>query len=358
MIDTSKEYKVVGMMSGTSLDGMDLAYCTFLHKSNTWHYLISQAETFPYPSEWKEKLSILHLDTDENIQKTNQEYGEYIGEIITAFIEKHSLKPDLIASHGHTVFHDPFHGITLQIGDGKAIAARTGITVINDFRSEDLALCGQGAPLVPMGDKLLFQEYTYCLNLGGFANISFDRGEQRIGFDIGPCNLLLNFLSRKLGKEFDESGELASQGKVIDRLFNQLNDLSYYDKAPPKSLGKEWLDDHVFPIIDKADEDPHDLLRTCTEHIAFQVARVCKEENNIKVLVTGGGAYNGFLIKRMHQLSGQELIVPDDLTVQFKEALVFAFLGVLKIRNEINILSSVTGSSKDHSPGTINRPEK
>ena len=358
MIDTSREYKVVGMMSGTSLDGMDLAYCTFLYKSNTWHYLIRQAETIPYPNEWKDKLSNLPRETDENIQKTNQEYGKYIGDTIAAFIEKLSTKPDLIASHGHTVFHDPFRGFTLQIGDGKTIVKRTGITVINDFRSKDLIFGGQGAPLVPIGDKLLFHEYKYCLNLGGFANISFDQGKQRIGFDIGPCNLLLNILSRSLSKEFDENGNLARQGEVIDKLFHQLNDLSYYNEAPPKSLGKEWLDEYVLPIADKANEDPHDLLRTCTEHVAFQVSRVFKKEDNIKVLVTGGGAYNGFLLERMHHLSGQEFIVPDDLTVQFKEALVFAFLGVLRIRKENNILSSVTGSSKDHSAGTINRPDR
>jgi len=356
MIDIPKEYKVIGIMSGTSLDGIDLAYCTFLFKDQRWHYLIHHAQTIPYDKEWKAILSQLPERNNDEIQKVNIDYGMSIGQSTASFIKAHSINPDFIASHGHTVFHDPAQGLTLQVGDGKTIADITGITVINDFRREDLKLGGQGAPLVPIGDRLLFQDYTYCLNLGGFANISFDRSGQRIGFDIGPCNLVLNHLSSLLGKEYDKDGNLAKEGKVIPPLLEELNAIHYYQEAPPKSLGKEWMDAMVFPIFHNSNEDPVDLLRTSTEHIAYQIARVLEDDRMNKVLVTGGGAYNKFLIERVRDLSVQKIIIPDDLTVQFKEALVFAFLSVLRYRKENNILSSVTGASRDHSAGEICKP--
>jgi anhydro-N-acetylmuramic acid kinase len=352
MISVPKEYKAIGIMSGTSLDGIDIAFCTFLHKDAQWHYIIQYARTLPYSREWKSLLSKLPGKSKEDISNADIDYGRLIGKAINDFIEEHGLEPEFIGSHGHTLFHDPANGITLQIGDGQSIASTTGIVVVNDFRSQDLVYGGQGAPLVPVGDKLLFGDYLYCLNLGGFANVSFDHSGKRMGYDIAPCNIVLNHLSQALGNEFDEGGMMAKSGKLIMPLLDQLNSLPYYRQKPPKSLGREWLETNIHPLMAPGEEDPADLLRTLTEHVAIQVS------GNIdgKVLVTGGGAYNTFLIERIREISQSELIIPDDLTIQYKEAMVFAFLALLRLRNEVNILGSVTGALRDHSSGKIHTP--
>ncbi|MEA3480208.1 MAG: anhydro-N-acetylmuramic acid kinase [Bacteroidota bacterium] len=353
-----QEYRIVGMMSGTSLDGIDLACCTFHFANNRWHYQILHAETFPYDTHWKELLNTLPMQKESTIKQFDIEYGKLIGRTVKDFIQHIKANVDYIASHGHTVFHDPSQGLTLQIGDGESISNETGIPVIFDFRSSDLALGGQGAPLVPVGDKFLFKAYEACINLGGFANISYDIEGKRTGFDICPCNIALNYLSEKLGKVYDEDGHLARQGQVIETLLEQLNSLPYCAQEAPKSLGKEWLQEFIFPLTDQLAEDPRHLLRTMTEHIAILIARVIRKQHLNKILVTGGGAYHTLLIERIRELSGKEITLPGDLTIQYKEALIFAFLGVLKVRNEINVLSSVTGASRDHSAGTIVYPKR
>jgi anhydro-N-acetylmuramic acid kinase len=351
MISTPKEYKVIGMMSGTSLDGMDIAYCTFLLKDQKWHYLIHHAETYPYDKHWKSLLGRISQESQKTIDEVDREFGLLVGDTIRQFITKYDVKADIIGSHGHTVFHDPSIGKTLQIGDGKSIAKITGIRVINDFRSQDLSLGGQGAPLVPIGDMLLFSDYDSCLNLGGFANVSFDESGTQIGYDIGPCNLILNPLSSRAGYDYDDKGSLARKGKLIPGLLKKLEALPYYSQRPPKSLGREWLDKNILPLLSD-DEQVSDLLHTATEHVAIQISR----NLHGRVLVTGGGAYNNYLIERISELSGSEIIIPDDLTIQFKEAVVFAFLALRRVRNEINILGSVTGATRDHSAGRLHYP--
>jgi len=359
-------------MSGTSLDGLDIAYCEF-EKNRNWKHKIIHAETKKYSKEWKAKLSSAFTKSKKQISKIDAEFGKFIGGKVNSFVRKYGLNPDFISSHGHTVFHRPDKRITRQIGSGKIISSICKLPVVCDFRSGDVALGGQGAPLVPIADKLLFSEYDFCLNLGGIANISFTsapcltgrqatpllierREGERRAFDICPVNTVLNDLANKLGKEFDRNGKIASKGKINSELLDKLNSLSFYKQNPPKSLGREWIEKYFFAVLNSFNISIQDKLRTVCEHIAIQVSSAVKSEiRNPKseILITGGGAYNKFLIRRIEAHSKCKVILPDDKTIQFKEAMAFAFLGVLKMRNEINILKSVTGAANDSSGGKI-----
>ncbi len=339
-------------MSGTSLDGVDLAFCDF-HRDIKWHFNIQCAETIPYNENWSDRLSNL-MDSDAaGITTVHIEYGRYLGGIIKEFISRNKLYPDFIASHGHTVFHQPQKGYTLQIGDGNSIAAITGLPVLFDFRSLDMALGGQGAPLVPIGDKLLFGNYDYCLNLGGISNISYELQNKRIAFDICPVNIVLNYLARQKGLRFDADGLMAAKGKLNTPLLNRLNKQDYYDIKPPKSLGREWISANTLPAITFEKDIPENNLRTFTEHIAIQISNIINDLPHGEVLVTGGGAKNLFLIEILRSKVKSKIVIPDSLIIDFKEAAVFAFLGVLRWRNEINCLSSVTGARRDSSCGLI-----
>ena len=357
-------YNVIGIMSGTSLDGVDIAYCEFEFENDKWDYNINAAKTYEYSAEWNERLRNAHDLDALGFVKLHKDYGHYLGKLVNDFIKNYhiitSSHHHIISSHGHTIFHQPDKGITFQIGDGAAIAAETGLTVICDFRSIDVALGGQGAPLVPIGDKLLFSEYDFCLNLGGFANISFDKDDKRTGFDICPVNIILNKLANEAGSAFDDKGKLASSGTVNNDLYKELNDL-FGNKQSNISLSREWLSTQFIPILNKYNISVPDKLRSVTELISQKISDIINNTilstNNekliTKVLVTGGGAYNDFLIKCIREKTKHEIIVPDNFTVEFKEALIFAFLGVLRMRNEVNCLSSVTGASRDNVGGAM-----
>ncbi|TAL62605.1 MAG: anhydro-N-acetylmuramic acid kinase [Bacteroidetes bacterium] len=349
------KYKVIGIMSGTSLDGLDIACCEF-KKLKTWRYKIKYAVTIKYNKEWRKKLRSAIMMKKPELQALDLEYGRFIGAEIRKLIRHKNISADLIASHGHTVFHQPEKKLTLQIGNGCEIASFTALPVVCDFRSGDVALGGQGAPLVPLADKMLFSEYAFCLNLGGFANISFDKNKQRIAFDICPANIVLNELAGKLGKEFDEGGKLASKGIIHEKLLKNLNTLPFYKNKPPKSLGREWVENKFLPALGSFDISIQDKLRTVVEHIALQISSVLNSEPRTphpELLFTGGGAYNKFLIGRISHHAKCKIVLPDDKTIQFKEAMAFAFLGLLKMRGEINILKSVTGAKRDSSGGVI-----
>lgn len=345
-------YKVIGLMSGTSLDGVDLAYCEFVY-DKSWKYKIVCAETITYSEFWNTQLKNLINTAKSDAKGASFEYGKYLGLQIKNFIENHNISPDFIASHGHTIFHQPENKYTLQIGDGQAISDVVKLPVVYDFRSLDVQLGGQGAPLVPIGDRLLFGNYNYCINFGGIANISYEYNRNRIAFDICPVNMVLNHYSKKLGFEYDDEGQLASKGKLNIDLLNELNKLDYYQQSPPKSLGREWIEQNIFPLIEKLNLDPIDILRTFTEHIAIQISRVLKDLPNGIILITGGGAKNTFLIEQLQTIVNSEIIIPEESIVDYKEAMVFAFLGVLRWRNEVNCLASVTGASQDSSGGVI-----
>lgn len=347
-----QSYKAIGVMSGTSLDGLDIVLCEFSFQSK-WSFSILKNTTLEYSEKWKEKLFNAPNLSGINLSILNKQFGQYIGESISDFIKNIDFKIDLIASHGHTVFHQPEKKLTLQIGDGNEIAATTGITTISDFRSLDVALGGQGAPLVPIGDKLLFPEYDYCINIGGFANISFDKDNTRFAYDICPANIVLNSLANTLGFSYDKDGELGRSGDINNKLLTELDKLNYYHKQYPKSLGKEWLDTSFTPILTKFKIPIKDQIRTIYEHIAEQISNSLPNNNNYKTLITGGGAYNNFLIELIKQKTKSEIIIPNNIIIEYKEALIFAFLGILRFGNKINCLSSVTGATRDSSGGVI-----
>ncbi|MCW1961202.1 anhydro-N-acetylmuramic acid kinase [Chryseobacterium viscerum] len=341
----------IGLMSGTSLDGLDICLAEF-EKQDKWSFQILKAETIPYAEDWENKLRhSIHLSA-EDLLELNSEYGFYLGRQVKEFIHKHQLENiNLIASHGHTIFHQPNRKFTLQIGDGRAIKLETGLPVIYDFRSQDVLMKGNGAPLVPIGDELLFSEYNACLNLGGFSNISLQSDGKRIAFDIAPVNIVLNHLAQHINKSFDENGELAQKGKINETLLNDLNALDFYQNSHPKSLGIEWCHEHIFPALKNI--EILDALATFTEHTAQQIANVINKNNIKNILITGGGAYNSFLIEKIRSKTQAEVIIPKKEIIDYKEALIFAFMGVLKLNNEVNVLSSATGSSSDHSSGAI-----
>ncbi len=345
--------KVLGLMSGTSLDGLDLAYVEF-DDENPSIYRIIKAETFPYTKSWTEKLRTAYELSGSDLMLLHAEYGEFLGENINFFLDKNNLPvPDIVASHGQTVFHQPEKRMTFQLGSGAHIAAVTGIDTVCDFRIQDVALGGQGAPLVPIGDKILFGDYTYCLNIGGFANISYDdESNERIAFDVVPANIVLNHYVARKGMAYDDEGKISATGKIHKALLARLNELGYFSKPLPKSLGWEFVEQQVIPLINSFDLPVEDILRTYTEHIAMQIGRIAGKG---KMLVTGGGAFNRFLTERIQHYSGALAVIPDKETIQFKEALIFALLGYLKIKNRINVLKSVTGARKNHIAGILFR---
>jgi anhydro-N-acetylmuramic acid kinase len=350
----TETYNVIGVMSGTSLDGVDLAYIQFNVVNNEWTFDIKDSETIAYSLNWINKLKSAVDYSTGQLEKLNQDYTKLLATIITDFIEKYKITNlDAVCSHGHTILHQPQNGFTLQIGNLPEIASLTHQTVVCDFRVQDVKLGGQGAPLVPIGDRILFPEYDYCMNLGGFSNVSFEKGNKRIAFDISPVNTVLNYYANQLGLDYDDKGTISRTGKINMDLLDKLNALDFYQKTYPKSLGFEFVKEVVLPLIEQFKIPIEDKLHTFTEHVAWQIALALPNKEG-QLLITGGGAYNDFLIERIQNyLPEMKLIIPTAKILEFKEALIFALLGVLKLRGEINVLSSVTGAKEDHSSGKV-----
>ncbi|WDF46640.1 anhydro-N-acetylmuramic acid kinase [Chryseobacterium sp. KACC 21268] len=345
-------FHAIGLMSGTSLDGLDICYSRFTRDNSTWTFEILKCETVAYSIDWEDDLKNAIHTSSEKLLQLSSDYGFYLGEKAQEFISKNSITDlDIIASHGHTVFHQPKNKFTLQIGDGRAIKIKTNKKVVYDFRSQDVLLGGNGAPLVPIGDELLFSEYDACLNLGGFSNISLKRDGKRIAFDICPVNIILNDLALKLGKKYDENGDMARSGSIDFELLNELNQLDFYTEKAPKSLGIEWINAQVLPLI--KNKKSEDLLATFTEHSSIQIAKILDEFEIKNVLITGGGAYNSYLIEKIKAKTKTKIQIPQKEIIEYKEALIFAFMGVLRSLDLNNVLSSATGSLADHSTGVI-----
>ena len=343
-------YKVIGIMSGTSMDGVDLAAVTFTEDNGRWTYQIEAADTIAYDDKWRVRLSQLHKQEALIYVKTDTFYGHYLGQLVNDFIARHQFQPDLIASHGHTIFHEPHNRVTAQVGSGSAIAAITGLPVVNDFRTGDVALGGQGAPAVPIGDQLLFPDHHYCLNLGGIANISCKTPNGLLAYDISPCNIVLNRVARTQGQAYDQDGELAREGEQDESLLHTLNELEFYKNFEPKSLGREWINQHFWPVVRQYHSSPEDRISTLTEHIAQQITHSINhhsggDASGQKVLATGGGAFNRYLIERLGEHTAAEIVVPENDLVAYKEALVFALLGLLRVLNQPSLLAEVTGAS-------------
>ncbi|MDQ8749554.1 anhydro-N-acetylmuramic acid kinase [Elizabethkingia miricola] len=346
-----KDYHCIGLMSGTSLDGLDICYVRFT-KNPQWDFKILKSSTLPYPSVWKEKLRSAVDLSSEDLLALHSEYGFYLAKCTQNFVQENKIeKLDVIASHGHTVFHQPQRHFTLQIGDARAIKHITSKTTVYDFRSQDVLMGGNGAPLVPIGDHLLFSEYSACLNLGGFTNISYDEAGKRIAFDISPLNAVLNTLCNKLGQEYDRNGDIARNTAIDEVLLQKLNALSFYKQPAPKSLGIEWVNAEITPLLQNVSVET--ALATLTRHSAEQVAAVLNQKQLKNILVTGGGVYNRFFIESLQALTSTQLIIPNQQIIEFKEALIFAFMGLLRMLGENNVLASATGTAKDHSSGII-----
>lgn len=361
-------YRAIGLMSGSSLDGLDICFAEFRENAGHWEYDILQAETWEYPEEWITRLKNATSFPALDYQLLHAEYGHYLGRQVNEFIRKHQLhyQVALIASHGHTTFHVPSKKMTAQLGDGAAIAAETGLPVVSDLRAMDVALGGQGAPIVPIGEKFLWSQYEFFLNIGGIANISV-AGEPPSGgwaFDVCPANRVLNMLANDAGKQMDKDGEIAQSGKPNPVLLEKLNALDYYRKPFPKSLANEFGTEVIYPMIKNAGIKINDALRTCVEHIVIQIKNAVAqllpalnpETENSQLLSTGGGSHNSFLIKRLSeelQVLNVNVVVPDSRIINYKEALIMAFIGVLRWRQQYNVLASVTGASRNSIGGAL-----
>ncbi|WP_298480485.1 anhydro-N-acetylmuramic acid kinase [uncultured Maribacter sp.] len=357
-----KKYNVIGLMSGTSLDGLDLVYCEIKQNDNSYSYEILNTKSVEYTPDMKDNLkNAIHLSALD-LFELNNIYGTWLGEQSRVFIQEEKLEVDFISSHGHTTHHQPKKGITYQIGSGQHLANASKHTVINDFRTNDVALGGQGAPLVPIGDMLLFREYDFCLNLGGISNISFQKGKDRIAYDIGLANMILNYITQKINLTYDKNGDLARSGKINEILLEKLNTLEYYKLPYPKSIGYEWFLKEVIPIVDKTEDTIPNLLHTAVRHICEQITIQVKNNTNKKnssLLITGGGALNTFLIDILKKelQNTATIVIPSKTEIEFKEALIFALMGILKKENKINVLSSVTGAKRNSSSGIIYYPQ-
>ncbi|MFQ3575109.1 MAG: anhydro-N-acetylmuramic acid kinase [Cytophagales bacterium] len=346
-------HQVIGCMSGTSLDGLDLALCLFEETASGWKSTVKKASTFVYDDFWKNKLSNAHNLSAFDFSLLNIEFGRLIAEKILDFACVEEF--DLVASHGHTVFHTPQeHGLSVQIGDGSEISAILGKPIVYNFRQMDVSLGGNGAPLVPVGEKFLYPDFECFLNLGGIANISFHQKERTLGFDVVPCNMVLNHFAQQLGFSYDKDGINARNGKFSQTLFDELNQLDFYALPFPKSLGREWVE-NVFELIELkgAFLSVEDKMNTMCHHIAYQISNVLKNEK-VKVMVTGGGAFNQFLFELISTYSSEnEYIKPEKLEIEFKEAKIFAFLGLLRVMNQENVSKSITGAVKDSVSGVL-----
>lgn len=347
-------------MSGTSLDGVDLVYCDLTKKDPAhWSYTIRHAQTFQFPETLTDHLHTSGTISGSRLAQLDHDLGAFFAECINAFIEKHSIDKsaiDAIASHGQTVYHQPAKGYTTQIGNPAVIAVKTGVTTIGDFRTKDVLYGGQGAPLVPIGDQYLFGNQAEAfLNIGGFTNVSFRSNGVVRAFDICPGNLPLNQLARSKDMEYDKDGHLARQGELNYFLLDLLNSLPFYELPAPKSLGTEWLEQDFYPLL-KFDKDIENNMATVVEHIAVQIGKTLNDHSIHSVMITGGGAKNGFLIERLRRYFKGDLLLPDNQLIDFKEALIFALLGALFLEDEPNCIASVTGASKDVCGGVLHRP--
>ncbi|MFK7954007.1 MAG: anhydro-N-acetylmuramic acid kinase [Ekhidna sp.] len=343
------QYSSLGIMAGSSMDGLDIVHSNFKKIEGKWTYEVEKRKTVPYNLEVYDRLKASSKMVHQEQKLLDIDFGVWISDCIKEFIGKDDIELDFIAIHGHTVIHEPHRGISWQLGSGEEISKRTGITTITEFRTEDISLGGQGAPLVPVGDFYLFDEFDACLNLGGIANISVKKN--RMAWDISPCNQVLNFYASKLGESYDENGYLSRSGEVDMDFIRRIEQNDYFNCQPPKSLPNEFLKRELLDQI-----SPRNGLRSMTEFVVKQIAKDINEMegSNLKMLVTGGGAHNDFLVERIkYHLPNWEITIPTPDLIDFKEAIVFAFLGALRFAGKVNTLASVTGATKDSSSGVI-----
>jgi anhydro-N-acetylmuramic acid kinase len=352
-------YNLIGLMSGTSMDGLDIVNVQFnLSESNEWSFNLNHSLTVVYSKNLLNKLNISKQLSTVELLLLDKELGLFFSTAVNNFIQEYQLNRgyiDAICSHGHTIFHQPENGFTHQIGCGETIAFHTGIKVVNDFRQKDIVAGGQGAPLVPIGDKLLFKNQADAfLNIGGFANVCYPSDNTK-AYDICPGNLPLNHFAKKQGQDFDFNGEIARAGNLNQALLDDLNTLPFYSQEGPKSLGTEWLENKFMPHLENSLSN-NDIMNTLVEHICIQIAADLDKMKTNSLFITGGGAKNAYLIERLKTYFHGKVIIPEDTIIDFKEALIFGFLGALYLNNQPNSLSSVTGAKKDTIGGVLHLP--
>jgi anhydro-N-acetylmuramic acid kinase len=351
--------EIIGLMSGTSLDGLDIVHVQFGIENNVVSYTIKACVTIPYDSDILDELNTVHSMELSKAQLLDKKIGLFYSAKVNAFITENKIDKkniEAIASHGQTILHQPENGFTYQIGCGSTLAYHTGIPVINDFRTLDVISGGQGAPLVPLGDFDLFRDQAESyLNIGGFCNISFKRNEIITAFDICPGNLPLNYFAQKLNQTFDRNGELAKSGNLNNHLLESLNSIDYYTFPSPKSLGTEWINSEFYPICIQ-DLSPQDYLHTISTHIGEQIVNTLNQYSLKSVFITGGGAKNEFLIEQIRNQYSGNVIIPDEQIIDFKEAVIFAYLGFKYLLNQANNVPSVTGADKELCTGVYHKP--
>jgi anhydro-N-acetylmuramic acid kinase len=354
-----RTYNVVGVMSGTSMDGLDIAHCSLtLSDEGKWGYIINAAKTIDYDEVWRLRLSKLRNQSALVTFKTDRYFGEYIGREVKAFLRENNLEADLISSHGHTIFHQPENNLSFQVGSGSAISGVTGIPAVTNFRAMDVVKNGEGAPISGIADRLLFKEFDMCLNLGGFANISGLHDGEPVAYDVCPCNILLNRVAREFGQEYDKDGEIAEQGSIDYDLLSDLNSIEYYAAPYPKSLGREWINKNFWYRVRNSDAENKDRMKTLVDHIGVQIGNNIeglaeKDPTTLRVLTTGGGAFNKALIGHIQSHTDAQIIVPEDLVVHYKEALAFALMGILRVLNQSTIIAAYTGADEDSVAGDL-----
>jgi anhydro-N-acetylmuramic acid kinase len=350
-------YKVLGLMSGSSLDGLDIAYCHLEESGGVWHYEIECAACIPFDAYWKDVLTRITEVDVPSYMKYHTAFGRWMGQQVNEFINQNNLhyKVHLIASHGHTAYHFPTEHTTVQLGCGAQLAASVGLPVVSELRAMDMAFDGQGAPIVPISEQLLFKDYTCFLNIGGISNLSIKKDDGNIiAFDVCPANRVLNALTEALNLPYDDKGNIAKSEQVNETLLQQLNALPYYKQASPKSLGNEFGLNTILPILQNSGLTTHVQIATYTQHIATQIIEALqKYDASGKLLVTGGGAFNDYLISLLHKAHGIDVIVPDEATVQYKESLAMALIGALRWREEESVLATVTGAKQNSIAGAL-----
>lgn len=358
-------YNVIGVSSGSSLAGLDLVFTALTEVRGKWEYEIRAAVRLPYTPEWEEKLSGAADLPARDYMLLHSEYGHFTGHAIKSFIHDNQLDHQVhfIVTHGHTIFHVPSQKMTAQLGDGAAIAAVTGLSVISDLRAMDVALGGKGAPLFPLAEQLLFPDFTYRLNLGENATLAAQLNGAFAAFDICPCNYILDSLAATLGRAYDEDGQLAAGGVTDAPLLESLNGLAFYRESYPRTIASKFGTGTVLPLIQKHQLSTQGKLNTYVKHIAAQIAGTLgslqqdkTQEAPATLLLTGGGIFNGFLIKSIQealQPLNITITIPEEPTSKFRTPLMVALLGALRWRQEINAFASVTGAEKDSVGGAL-----
>lgn len=354
-----KRYTGIGLMSGTSLDGIDLAYCEFSDDQGKWHFELLASETIPYDEQWYARLRCLDEQDARTFARTHVYYGHLLGRTLRDFIIRNELKPQFVACHGQTIFHQPEKNFTAQIGDGETIVAYLQCPLVTNFRNKDVAMGGQGAPLVPFGEHHLFSSHQLFLNLGGIANLS--HGGK--AFDVVPCNMALNWLANFLDppQALDREGAAARSGNLDYALYDALEHFPWYAQAGPKSLGTEWFEEHILPVLSHCTSPVEDRLKTYVFHVVSRITVALRDlqVRNLPMMVTGGGAHNVYLMEELQKSLaglGVTLEALHHAVIDFKEAVIFSFLGLQTLLGQPNILASVTGAHLDVCGGSIHLP--